>query len=140
MTMDCVCACCCSVTTSPSHETPWTVAHQAPLSMGFPGQEYWSGFRGLNPSLSHLLHQQAASLPLGSTKKPKQILPDGKKTWGKGHCRPRQQQVQGCKVVSKSLWPQIGLNDDKRFKLCNPRLSFFLFIFIFGHASRLGGS
>ena len=23
--------------------TPWTVAHQAPLSMGFPGQEYWSG-------------------------------------------------------------------------------------------------
>ena len=20
----------------------WTVAHQAPLSMGFPGQEYWS--------------------------------------------------------------------------------------------------
>ena len=24
-------------------ETPWTVAHQAPLSMGFPRQEYWSG-------------------------------------------------------------------------------------------------
>ena len=23
--------------------TTWTVAHQAPLSMGFPGQEYWSG-------------------------------------------------------------------------------------------------
>ena len=23
--------------------TPWTVAHQAPLSMGFPRQEYWSG-------------------------------------------------------------------------------------------------
>ena len=23
--------------------TPWTVVHQAPLSMGFPGQEYWSG-------------------------------------------------------------------------------------------------
>ena len=22
--------------------TPWTVAHQAPLSMGFSGQEYWS--------------------------------------------------------------------------------------------------
>ena len=22
--------------------TPWTVAHQAPLSMGFPRQEYWS--------------------------------------------------------------------------------------------------
>ena len=23
--------------------TPWTVARQAPLSMGFSGQEYWSG-------------------------------------------------------------------------------------------------
>ena len=23
--------------------TPWTVAHQAPLSMGFSNQEYWSG-------------------------------------------------------------------------------------------------
>ena len=23
--------------------TPWSVAHQAPLSMGFPRQEYWRG-------------------------------------------------------------------------------------------------
>ena len=23
--------------------TPWAVAHQAPLSRGFPRQEYWSG-------------------------------------------------------------------------------------------------
>ena len=29
---------------SNSFETPWTVAHQAPLSMGFPRQEYWSGW------------------------------------------------------------------------------------------------
>ena len=28
---------------SDSRVTPWTVAHQAPLRMGFPGQEYWSG-------------------------------------------------------------------------------------------------
>ena len=27
----------------PTLATPWTVAHQAPLSMGFPRQEYWSG-------------------------------------------------------------------------------------------------
>ena len=26
-----------------SFETPWRVAHEAPLSMGFPRQEYWSG-------------------------------------------------------------------------------------------------
>ena len=24
--------------------SPWTVAYQAPLSMGFPKQEYWNGF------------------------------------------------------------------------------------------------
>ena len=26
------------------HLTPWTIAHQAPLSMGFSRQEYWSGW------------------------------------------------------------------------------------------------
>ena len=31
------------------HVTPWTLAHQAPPSMGFPRQEYWSGL--LFPSL-----------------------------------------------------------------------------------------
>ena len=29
--------------------TPWTVAHQAPLSMGFPRQGYWSGLPSLSP-------------------------------------------------------------------------------------------
>ena len=28
---------------SDSLATPWTVAHQAPLSMGFSKKEYWSG-------------------------------------------------------------------------------------------------
>ena len=28
---------------SDSFVTPWTVAYQAPLSTGFPRQEYWSG-------------------------------------------------------------------------------------------------
>ena len=31
----------CSIMADP-FVTPWTVAHQAPLSMGFPRQEYWS--------------------------------------------------------------------------------------------------
>ena len=55
--------------------TPWTVAHQAPLSLGFSRQEHWSchfllqsifSTRGSNLGL---LHQQAESLlpePLGS--------------------------------------------------------------------------
>ena len=28
---------------SDSYVTPWAVAHQVPLSLGFPRQEYWSG-------------------------------------------------------------------------------------------------
>ena len=35
--------------------TPWTVAHQAPLSMGFSRQEYWSGLPFPSPGdLPHL--------------------------------------------------------------------------------------
>ena len=29
--------------------TPWTVAHQVPLSLGFSRQEYWSGLSFLSP-------------------------------------------------------------------------------------------
>ena len=44
--------------------TPWTAAYQAPPSMGFPRQEYWSGVP--LPSLPHLLgllNGQVDSLP-----------------------------------------------------------------------------
>ena len=34
--------------------TIWTVAHQAPLSMGFCRQEYWNGFP--SPPLGNLSH------------------------------------------------------------------------------------
>ena len=37
MKYKCVCAQSCLTA------TPWTIAHQAPLSMGCPSQEYWSG-------------------------------------------------------------------------------------------------
>ena len=60
--------------------TPWTVAHQAPLSMGFSRQEYWSGLpcprpgdfltQGLNPRLLSLLHWQVGSLLLVPPGKP----------------------------------------------------------------------
>ena len=35
---DCMCLCSCLILCD-----PWTVARQAPPSMGFPRQEYWSG-------------------------------------------------------------------------------------------------
>ena len=31
--------------------TPWTVTHQAPLSMGFPRQEHWSGLPFPSPGM-----------------------------------------------------------------------------------------
>ena len=57
----CMCVICVRLTA-----TPWTVACQAPPSMGFPRQEYWSGLpfpspgdlptQGLKLYLLHLLH------------------------------------------------------------------------------------
>ena len=40
-----ICCCCCLVTrvVSDSFGTSWTVAHQPPLFMGFPSQEYSTG-------------------------------------------------------------------------------------------------
>ena len=39
---------------TPPPPPPWTVAHQAPLSMRFPRQEYWSGLPFPSPGdLSH---------------------------------------------------------------------------------------
>ena len=32
--------------------TPWTVAYQAPLSMGFSRQEYWNGLPFPSPEMS----------------------------------------------------------------------------------------
>ena len=54
--------------------TPWTVAYQAPPSMGFSRQEYRSGLPcpppGDLPALLCLLHWQAGSLPLAPCGKP----------------------------------------------------------------------
>ena len=60
--------------------TPWTVAHLAPLSMGFSRQEYWSGLLcpppadlpdpGITPASLCLLHWEVGSLPLVPPGKP----------------------------------------------------------------------
>ena len=39
----CVCVCVCVLSHVQLFATPWTVAHQAALSMQFPRQESWSG-------------------------------------------------------------------------------------------------
>ena len=65
--------------------TRWTIALQAPLTMGFSRQGYWNGFpcppqevfptQGLNPCLVCLLHWQAGSLPLAPSGKPTGRMP-----------------------------------------------------------------
>ena len=65
---------CKSTITNQLFVTPWTVAHQAPLSMGFFRQESWSGLafpspgdvpdQGLNPCFLWLLHCRQILYPL----------------------------------------------------------------------------
>ena len=45
----CECVCVHMVSHVRLFATPWTVAHQAPLSMAFLRQEYWSGLPFLSP-------------------------------------------------------------------------------------------
>ena len=62
---------------SDSFVTPWAIAHQVPLSVGFPRQEYWSSLPfpspgdlldpGIEPASSAW---QADSLPLEPPGKP----------------------------------------------------------------------
>jgi len=44
--------------------TPWTVAHQSPLFMGFPREEYWSGLPF--PSLGDLPDPEVEPTSLAS--------------------------------------------------------------------------
>ena len=54
----------------------WTVAHQVPLSTGFPKQEYWSGFQF--PSLQGIFLTQASNLGLLHCRQTLYLLsPDG---------------------------------------------------------------
>ena len=60
--------------------TAWAVAHQAPLSMRFPRQEYWGGLPFPSPqnfsdpgTNLYLLHWQVDSLPLSHQENPVKI-------------------------------------------------------------------
>ena len=61
--------------------TPWAVACQAPLSTGFPSQEYWSGLPFLSPGdlpdpgIELVFPEvQTDSLPSEPLEKPKAII------------------------------------------------------------------
>ena len=99
--------------------TPWTAAYQAPPSMGFSRQEYWSG------------------LPLPS---PLQCLASSKKLPACKKTRNWYSSVQfSCSVMSDSLrplesqharppciWPSPGVHSNSRpsSRWCHPAISF----------------
>ena len=70
-----VCICAQSLSCVQLFVTPWTAAHQAPLSMGFSRQEYWSGLPcpppgdrpnpGIEPRSSALQADSTPSEPPG---------------------------------------------------------------------------
>ena len=74
--------------------TLWTVTCQAPLSLGFSRQEYWSGLPypppgdlpnpGIEPRSLNLLHWQGDSFTAGATGKP---IPLEGKNYFHFHCR-----------------------------------------------------
>ena len=78
--------------------TPWTAAYQAPLSMGFSRQEYWSGM----PLLSHKVLQLCPTL------------------WGPMDCSPPGSSVHGyspgkntgvgCHALLQEIFLTQGLN------------------------------
>ena len=85
--------------------TPWAVARQAPLSMGFSRPEYWRGLLcpppgdfpdpGMNLCLLHLLHWQAGSLPLA---------PAGKHDWPKWSAITRVWREGGGGLLGATGW------------------------------------
>ena len=113
---------CCLVAKS----NPWTVAHQAPLSMRFPRQEYWSGLPFPSPgNLPNLVIQPASPALAGgffTTEPPEkpssQCLEDvsgrhekkcGYTLGAKTGCW--QQQGSGIQFLNMELYSASNVND-----------------------------
>ena len=73
----------------------WTIAHQAPLSMGISRQEYWNGLPcpspgnltnpGIEPMSHHVWRWQADSLPLAPAGKPQRPYKQRRLGHAEGH-------------------------------------------------------
>ena len=91
--------CACALNRVQLSATPWTAACQAPLSMGLPRQEHWTGChflhqgtfptRGWNPRLLCLLHWQVGSLPLSPMGSPHHWTARKVPRWLCGHSKGR---------------------------------------------------
>ena len=108
--------------------TPWTVAHQAPPSMEFSRQEYWSGLpfpspgggvfltQGLNPGLLPcLLHRRWFLYHLSHQGSPKSLVPSQNVCvlglmsweWGPGGENFTGACADSCTLTSHTLLPAV---------------------------------
>ena len=81
--------------------TLWTVAHQAPLSMGFSRKEYWSGFPC--PSPGDLANPRTEPMPSVSPALQADSLPT------KQHGKPKSEQDLGIVVKIQPLGKRLNV-------------------------------
>ena len=116
---------CCALSHVWLFVTPWTVAHQAPLTMGFSRQEYWSGLpvptwgefssprdgiptQGLNPPLLQLLcYRQVDSLAPPAAATSLQLCPT---LCDPMDCCPSGSSVQGMVQARVLEWVAIAFS------------------------------
>ena len=110
---------------SGSSATPWTVTHQAPLSMGFPRQEYWNGLPlpspgyhpepGIKPR-SPALRADSLLSAAAAAAKSLQSCPTLATPWTVTHQAPlsmgffRQEYWSGCHFLLQEIIPIQGSN------------------------------
>ena len=109
--------------------TLWTVAYQAPPSMGFSRQEYWSGLPfpspgdlpnpGIEPGSPALEADALTSGPLGKPKEEGLPLP-GDSPWAVCHCQ------QAVAYLDAPLMLKLCLGNKERFRQEHLQLSNFI--------------
>ena len=97
--------------------TPWTVAHQAPLSMGFSRQEYWSGLPlpspgdlpspGIEPGLPHCRQTLYYLSHQGSSKWNRSVMSNSLCPM---NCRPPGSSVHGIFQARVLEWVTISFS------------------------------
>ena len=87
---------------------PWTVVHQAPLSMEFSRQEYWSGLPcpsprdlpdpGIKPGSPTLQADSLPSEPPGKPKYDDEVQASLCEEWSSGDLRTWQEEIKSKEV------------------------------------------
>ena len=101
---------------------PWTVAHQAPLSMGFPRQEYWSGLPFPspgdlpNPGIKPL----SPALPMGSL--PLSHQGSLRDVTHNNKVLSRNLEVFGSQMMNYKSWHE---SNSQGLRICGPTLCLY---------------